>query len=193
MREHKTSLRKERVSLGKAEYTKLLFALVFVAMVFIPLIRMFSYMDRESIKRVVTAPVFGEAVIHSLTAALLGTVITVVLALVLAICVERTNIPGKGLFGMIFVLPMLIPSISHGMGLVILLGNNGILTKFLNLGGNIYGLGGIVVGSILYAFPVAYLMLVDVIHYEDGSAYEAARVLGVPKFRQFTSITLPFL
>ena len=91
------------------------------------------------------------------------------------------------------MLQMLLPSLSHGMGLVILLGNNGILTKLFQLDGNIYGLAGIIIGSVLYAFPVAYLMLVDVLRYEDGSAYEAARVLGIPKFRQFTAIMLPFL
>lgn len=187
------TLTKKGLSLGKAEYTKLLLALVFVGMVFIPLLRMFSYMDMESIQRVISSPVFGEAVLNSLTSALLGTVITVVLAFILAMCVERTAIPLKGLFGIIFVLPMLIPSISHGMGLVILLGNNGILSKALNLSTTIYGLPGIIIGSVLYAFPVAYLMLADVIHYEDGSPYEAAQVLGIPKFRQFTAITLPFL
>ena len=192
MREDNT-LKKKGLALGKAEYIKLLLALVFVAMVFIPLMRMFSYMSLDSIKRVVSSPVFGDAVRHSLVSALLGTIITVVLAFALAMCVERTGIPFKGVFSIIFVLPMLIPSISHGMGLVILLGNNGIITKFLNLSGNIYGLGGIIVGSVLYAFPVAYLMLSDVIHYEDGSAYEAARVLGIPKIRQFTAIMLPFL
>lgn len=189
----KKQLHKKALSLGKAEYTKLLLALVFVGMVFIPLARMFSYIDLDSIKRVVNSYAFGDAVVHSLISALLGTVITVVLAFTLAMCVERTNIPGKGLFSIIFVLPMLIPSISHGMGLVILLGNNGILSKLLNLSGNIYGLNGIVIGSVLYTFPVAYLMLADVIHYEDGSAYEAARVLGIPKRRQLTAITLPFL
>ncbi len=185
--------KKKRYSFGKAEITKIVFALAFVSMVFIPLGRMFSYMTVDSIKRVVSSSVFGEAIWHSFLSAVLATVITVVLAFLLAMSVERTNIPLKGLFGIIFVLPMLIPSISHGMGLVILFGNNGILSRFLNLSGNIYGLGGIVLGSVLYAFPVAYLMLADVIHYEDGSAYEAARVLGVPKIRQFTAITLPFL
>jgi len=182
-----------RYELGKAEFTKLLLALVFVGMVFIPLIRMFSYMDAESIRRVVESPVFAEAVVHSLVSALLGTVITVTIAFLLALCIERTAIRLKGLFAIIFVLPMLLPSISHGMGLVILLGNNGLLTRLLGLQGNIYGLQGIVAGSVLYAFPVAYLMLVDVLRYEDGSAYEAARVLGIGKFRQFTAIMLPFL
>ena len=182
-----------RYELGKAEFAKLLLALVFVGMVFIPLIRMFSYMDMDSIRRVVSSPVFGEAVLHSLVSALLGTVITVTIAFLLALCIERTNIRLKGLFAIIFVLPMLLPSISHGMGLVILLGNNGLLTRLLGLQGNVYGLQGIVAGSVLYAFPVAYLMLADVLHYEDGSAYEAARVLGIGKFRQFTAIMLPFL
>lgn len=193
MKEVNTTLRIGRYTLGKAEYTKLLLALIFVSMVFIPLLYMFNYMDAESIRRVVNAPVFGEAVLHSLISSLCSTLITVFLALVLAMCVERTAIPFKGIFSIIFVLPMLIPSISHGMGLVILLGNNGILSRFFQLSGNIYGLSGIIVGSVLYAFPVAYLMLADVIHYEDGSAYEAARVLGVPKIRQFTAIMLPFL
>lgn len=184
---------KKKLKWGKAEYTKLLMAIIFITMVFIPLIRMFSYMDGDSIRRVFSSPMFGDAVVNSLVSAVLGTVITVAIAFVLALCIERTNIRFKSIFGIIFVLPMLLPSISHGMGLVILLGNNGILTKLLNLDGNIYGLQGIIIGSVLYAFPVAYLMLADVLRYEDGSAYEAARVLGIPKFRQFTAIMLPFL
>ncbi len=183
----------KRLTFGKAEYTKILFAFVFIGMVFIPLIRMFSYMDADSIRNVVTSPVFGRAVTGSLVSALLGTIITVTVAFLLALCIKRTNVKLTGLFEIIFVLPMLLPSISHGMGLVILLGNNGILTRLLGLTTNIYGLGGIIAGSVLYAFPVAYLMLSDVLHYEDGSAYEAAAVLGIPKFRQFTAIMLPFL
>lgn len=178
---------------GKAEYAKLLLAFVFVGMVFIPLIRMFSYMDMDSIRRVVTASTFGKTVLNSLVSAVVGTLVTVTIAFFLALCIERTNIKLKSLWAIIFVLPMLLPSISHGMGLVILFGNNGILTKFFGFSGNIYGLGGIVMGSVLYAFPVAYLMLSDVFRYEDGSAYEAAQVLGIPKFRQFTGIMLPFL
>ena len=72
--------KRKGLTLGKAEYTKLLFALVFIGMVFIPLLRMFSYMDMDSVKRVVNSHSFSDAVVHSLVSALLGTVITVVLA-----------------------------------------------------------------------------------------------------------------
>ncbi len=189
----KVKVFKKTWDIGKAEYVKLLFAFVFIGMVFIPLIRMFSYMDADSFNRVITSSSFGTAVLNSITSAVLGTLVTVAIAFILALCIKRTNIKLKGFFGIIFLLPMLLPSISHGMGLVILFGNNGFLTKMLGLSGNIYGLTGIILGSVLYAFPVAFLMLSDVLHYEDGSAYEAAKVLGIPKFRQFTAIMLPFL
>ena len=182
-----------RISSRKADIVKLLLALVFVSSVFLPMIRMFVHMDGRSLEKVFGGVNFGKIITNSLVSALLGTVLTVSLAVLMAFCIHRTGIRLKGLFEVVFVLPMLIPSISCGMGLVILLGNNGLLTRFLGLGSSIYGLSGIVLGSLLYAFPVAYLMVADVLRYEDGAAYEAARVLGIPKWRQFTSITLPYL
>ena len=179
--------------LASFDSVKLLLAAVFLGLVFLPLLRMFSYMDGESILRVVNSPVFSQAVTNSLIAAVAATCITVVIAIVLAFCIQRSNLRLKGVFSAIFTLPMLIPSISIGMGLVILFGNNGIVTRLLSLDGSIYGLWGIVAGSVMYALPVAYLMLADVIRYEDGSAYEAAQVLGISKWRQFVSITLPYL
>lgn len=177
----------------KADVTKLLLALVFIALVFIPLIRMFSNIDSSSIQKVLNAPNFLASVTNSLVSAGLSTVITILLAYGLASAIERTNLKFKGIFGIVFVLPMLIPSISNGMGLIILFGNNGLLTQLLGMESGIYGLTGIVIGSVLYAFPVAYLMLADVMKYEDSSPYEAARVLGIGKFRQFTAITFPYL
>lgn len=179
--------------LGKADTVKLVLSLVFISAVFLPLIRMFAHMDGASIQRVVNSPNFGTAICNSLVSALLGTIVTVVVAFILALCIHRTKICFKGIFEVIFMLPMLIPSISCGMGLVILLGNNGLLTRLLGLNSSIYGLWGIVIGSVMYTFPVAYLMLADVLRYEDGSPYEAAEVLGIPKWRQFVSITLPYL
>lgn len=179
--------------LTRADCAKLFLSILFAGIIFLPLIRMFSFMSWESIVKVVNGPVFATAVMNSLASAVVATLITVSLAFLIAMCVQRTKIHFKSIFGIIFVLPMLIPSISNGMGLVILLGNNGILTRFLGLSTNIYGMWGIVLGSVLYAFPVAYLMLADVIHYEDGAPYEAACVLGIPAHRQFTAITLPYL
>lgn len=173
--------------------TRILIAVIFVALVFIPLIRMFANISPQNVERVLESPNFVPSICNSLVAASLATVITIVLAFSLVVSVQRCDIKGRTLFLLIFMLPMLIPSISNGMGLVILFGNNGIITRLLGWEVGIYGLKGIVLGSVLYAFPVAFLMLCDVMQYEDATPYEAAKVLGLSRLRQFTSITFPYL
>ena len=93
---------------------------------------------------------------------------------------------------MILVVPMLIPSISHAFGLVTLLGSNGLLTNLFRLESGIYGFWGIVIGSVIYSFPVALLMFSGILQYEDGLPYKAADVLGIGKTDQFMAITLPY-
>ena len=172
---------------------KLLLGLIFAILVIVPLVRMLVYIDGESLNKVVTSTSFPQAVKNSVLVALTATAVTLVIAYGLAMCVERSGIRWKNMWNLVLVLPMLIPSISHGMGLIVLLGNNGLLTRLLDLDGNIYGMWGIVTGSVMYAFPVAFLMMKDVLKYEDRSPYEAAAVLGIPRWRQFTAITFPYL
>lgn len=184
---------KRGYTLSRADMTKILLSVIFVSLVFFPLITMFTHMDAKSIQSVVSSPVFGTSIKNSLIATSISTVITIIFAYALAMSIERTQMKGKSIFSIIFVLPMLVPSISNGMGLTILFGNNGILTKTFGLSEGIYGIWGIVMGSVLYAFPVAYLMLADVIRYEDAAPYEAAKVLGLSKVRQFVAVTWPYI
>jgi iron(III) transport system permease protein len=74
-----------------------------------------------------------------------------------------------------------------------LFGNNGFFTKLLGLSTGIGGLWGIVCGSFLYAFPVAFIMFYDVFQYEDSTVYSAAETLGIGKVRAFLSLTLPYM
>ena len=178
---------------GQMSGAKLCVSAIFIVLVIIPLIRMFANMDGESFAKVVASDSFLTAAKNSVVVSLISTLISVLIAFLLAWCIERTRIRFKGIFSIILVLPMLIPSISHGMGLIILLGTNGVVTNLLGLSSNIYGMWGIVTGSVIYSFPVAFLMLSDVMRYEDSSPYEAAEVMGIPKWRQLLSISLPYL
>lgn len=187
-----TAKRLRRPAFGSG-ISKIALLLLFCGIVIVPLIRMLLHITPESLNKVFSADTIGTVILNTVKVAVTATLITVVLAYLLAYCIERTAIKCKGIFRVILILLMLIPSISHGMGLVLLLGNNGILTRIFGLTTNIYGFWGIVMGSILYAFPVAFLMFADVMKYEDSSPYEAARVLGIPKWRQITSITFPFM
>ncbi len=172
---------------------KILVAVILILLVILPIARMFTAMSIDDFRAVCKSPLFYQAAINSVLLSAIATLISVFLAYVLAYCMVRTNMLFKRIFSVILILPMLIPSISHGMGLIILFGQNGILKNLLHMDGNIYGATGIILGSVLYAFPVAYIMLSDVLKYEDLSVYEAANVLGISRPRQFLRLTLPYL
>ena len=184
---------KKKSIFNQISATKLLLCCVFILFVFYPFFQMVINIDFEDFKRVVSSASFIPATINSLKVAATTTVISVFIGLILAFCMQRTRIKGKDIFSVLLILPMLIPSISHGMGLIVMFGTNGFITKLLELNSTIYGFSGIIVGSVLYSYPVAFLMFNDVLKYQDSSPYEAAVILGIPKIRRTTAITLSYL
>jgi len=169
---------------------KVLICVFLFVSVILPLIMLICNIHPQDIQKVFQAPQFFPMLVNSLVCTTSATIISISLALALAWCVNRSSMRYRSLFSMAFTLPMLIPSISHGMGLVFLFGDNGLITNFLGININLYGYTGIIMGSILYAFPMAFLMLNDVFRYEDYTTYEAASVLGLSKAQQFLTITL---
>ncbi len=170
------------------KYALLLYLLVTVA---VPILLLFSNIRSNHIAEIFTSAQFLPMLKNSVVTTLLATLISVVLSFFLAFAISRSNIRCKALFVILFTVPMLIPSISHGMGLVLLFGDNGILTNLLGINISLYGYKGIVMGSVLYSFPVSFLLFYDSFQYEDFTIYEAARVLGLSSWNQFCTITLP--
>lgn len=171
--------------------TRQLVTVFLVVSVIMPLVRMLLNIRPEDVGNVLRSPQFGTMIINSLVTTCVATILSVGLAWGLAWCVNRTRVRFKSIFSMLFALPMLVPSISHGMGLVLLFGDNGLLTNLLGINIGLYGYKGIIMGALLYSFPVAFLMLTDVFQYEDYTVYEAASVLGLSKWKQFLTITVP--
>lgn len=170
------------------KYLLLLYLLVTVV---VPIVCLFGTIRTEHVTAVLHSSQFFPMLKNSAITTVLATIISVVLAFGLAFALNRADIRFRSVFVVLFTVPMLIPSISHGMGLVQLFGDNGILTNLLGRNIDLYGYRGIVMGSVLYSFPVAFLMFYDSLQYEDFTVYEAAQVLGLSKFRQFMTITLP--
>lgn len=159
--------------------------------VVLPIATLFATIRPEHAFQVFHSVQFLPMLKNSVITSAAATVFSVLLAFFLAFLLSRSRIRFKSVFVVLFTLPMLIPSISHGMGLVLLLGDNGILTNLLGTSVGLYGYKGIIMGSVLYSFPVAFLMFHDSFQYEDFTVYEAAGVLGLSKFKQFLTITLP--
>ena len=172
---------------------KVLLCIFWLFAIILPLVRMLSTMATVDVGAVIGSRKFSRALGQSLTVSFTATLISVSLAGLLSWAVARTRIRHKTILNTLITVPMLIPSISHGMGLIIILGANGWLSRLLGLDAGIYGFTGIVLGSVMYSFPVAYLMLYDVLRYEDGTPYEAAEVMGLKARDKFFAITLPYL
>ncbi len=168
----------------------LLAAYLFVT-VALPLFLLIGNIRISDVGAVLSSVQFLPMLKNSVLTTLISTVISVGLSFLLAACIHRSGIRFKAGWSILFTIPMLIPSISHGMGLVLLFGDNGIVTNLLGINIGLYGYTGIIMGSVMYSFPVSFLMLSDAFQYEDYTTYEAAQVLGISKRRQFAAITLP--
>lgn len=175
----------------KVSKTKI-FMIVFLAIfVAYPLIEMLIRVEWADFSNLVSSKNFLESLTNSLIVTSISTVISISIAYLLAFTLNRTNIKHRAVLKVLLTLPMLIPSISHGLGLINLFGVNGIISKMF--GFNIIGSTGIVIGSIIYSFPVAFLMLDDGFNYIDNTMYDAAKVLGLSKWQTFKKVTMCYL
>ena len=82
----------------------LLIAAVFITSVIMPIISLFSRITAEGFREVVGSVQFTRAAGNSLATALTTTVVSLLLAFGAAWCVERTKLPGKNLFSLLFAI-----------------------------------------------------------------------------------------
>lgn len=171
----------------------ILIGLFFIVSVLFPVISLISKVDFSNFGAIVGSVQFKSALTNSIVVTLCSTIISVLIAYVLAYAINRSNIKHKALLTVLLTIPMLIPSISHGIGLINLFGTNGLVNRLLGTSISIYGFSGIVVGSVMYSFPVAFLMLSDAFKYVDNSMYETSQVLGLNNFQTFRKVTFYYL
>ena len=134
---------------------------------------------------------FWRATRHSMAMGGATTVISVVLGFVVAQGLHRCAFRGKWLIRSAIVLPLLAPSLVQALGLIFLLGRNGLVNRFFGLDMDIYGFWGLLLANTLYALPQAVMIIGAALVLLDARAYEAAEVLGARPARQFLDLTLP--
>ncbi len=123
------------------------------------------------------------------------------LALFLAYLNIRTDIPCKFIFGIISIIPMMIPHILFSVSWALLLNpSNGILNLVLkelffldSAPFNIYSLPGMIMVEGLLDLPIAYLIIAPAMAAFDASLEESSRVCGASTAKTIFRITLPVL
>jgi iron(III) transport system permease protein len=137
-----------------------------------------------------STPALARSIYNSVLMATISTVATISIAFALAYGLTRSCMPLKGLFRGILTIPILVPSLLPGIALVYLFGNQGIFRDWL-MGHSIYGPIGIVIGSIFFTLPHAFLIILTALSVADARHYEAAASLKASKWRTFTTVTVP--
>jgi iron(III) transport system permease protein len=148
-----------------------------------------------------TDPALLHVLGNSVVFVLGSTVFATVLALFLAYLNTRTDIPFKFLFGVLAIVPMMIPHLlfSVSWGLLLNPSNgliNGLLRNAFALQSapfNIYSLPGMVFVEGLLNMPVAYLIIAPAMASFDVSLEESSRVFGAGAWRTLMRVTLPVL
>jgi iron(III) transport system permease protein len=133
------------------------------------------------------------ALVNSLLMGALTAGLGVALGYLFAYTLTRTDVPGRRLLGVVAILPIISPPFVGALSLILLLGNNGLLTWQL-LGVRdfpVYGLPGLILAQVLTFFPVAYLSLRGVLEAIDPTLEDAAMDLGASRWRVFRRVTLP--
>ncbi|HXG05420.1 MAG TPA: ABC transporter permease subunit [Candidatus Binatia bacterium] len=128
--------------------------------------------------------------VQSLAVSLVSTGLTVLVALVLAYAVTRTDIPGKRFISLMSLLPLISPPFLVSLAFILLFGRNGVVTRALGLEGSIYGFHGIVLSQVFTFLPQAYLLLANVLGNIDTRLEEAAENLGAGPLTTLRRVTL---
>lgn len=110
-----------------------------------------------------------------------------------AFVIHRTSAGGKKFLSAIAQLPVISPPFSLTLSIILLAGNNGLITRqLLGLQNfSIYGLGGLVLVQTIGMFPIAYLTLAGVLQGLDATLEEAALDLNASRGAVFRTVTLP--
>ncbi len=148
-----------------------------------------------------TDPYLFEVTLNTLIFVIGSSLFSTVLAMFLAYLNTRTNMPFKGVFTVLSIVPMMIPHLLFAVSWALLLNpSNGLINMVLqSMFGledapfNIYSLWGMILVEGLLNMPIAYLIIAPAMASFDVSLEESSRVFGAGVWRTLVRVTLPVL
>jgi iron(III) transport system permease protein len=138
-----------------------------------------------------STPSLNQSVKNSLLIAAIVTVITVSLAFWFAYALARSKMHLKGVFRMVAMMPILVPSLLPGIALLYLFSPRQGMLKALMFGHDINGPIGIVIGSVFFTFPHAMIIISTALSISDARLFEASESLKASRWRTFWTVTIP--
>ncbi|MDH6515894.1 molybdate transport system permease protein [Streptomyces sp. SAI-208] len=171
-------------------------ALLGLAFLIVPLIALVVRAPWRSLPEQLTSADVWQALQLSLVCATAATAVSLVIGVPLAWLLARVEFPGRGLVRALVTLPLVLPPVVGGVALLMALGRNGVVGKWLDTWFGItlpFTTAGVVVAEAFVAMPFLVISVEGTLRAADPRYEEAAATLGASRFTAFRRVTLPLI
>ena len=146
---------------------------------------------------IVAEPIYAQSVLNTVLLGLSVTAVSLLLAVPLAWIVARFDFPGKAVVAVLPLVPLMIPEVISAQTWLMILGNNGLLTRFLaehniNLP-SFYGWPGLIVTLSATCYAYLYVSILPAIQGFDMQMEQAAQSLGTSPIESRLRVVLPLI
>ena len=141
---------------------------------------------------------FGQVILNTAIFAVGTTVLSLAIAIPMAVLVERTRLPFGRLLSLTMQFPFFISTLILGFGWITLYGPAGFVSvQVRQLIGTVpwqlYSLGGMAVTEAVGLAPIAYVFCSNALRQSDASPESAAQVCGARSLRILFRVVIPML
>ncbi|CIQ00863.1 iron ABC transporter permease [Streptococcus pneumoniae] len=141
---------------------------------------------------------YSETLVNSFRVSITATVTSLVVGTLLAYLFSMYDFKGKKFLQILIIIASMSAPFVGAYSWVLLLGRNGVITKFLTNALHlpaidIYGFKGIVLVFTLQLFPLVFLYVAGTMNSIDNSLLEAAESMGSFGFKPIVTVVLPLL
>jgi molybdate transport system permease protein len=171
-------------------------ALVAVLLLVVPLLGLLVRAPWSGLPRILSTSAVLDALWLSLLCATLATVIAVLVGVPLAWVLARSTMPGLRVVRALVTLPLVLPPVVGGVALLLVLGRNGLVGRYLDLWFGLtlpFTTAAVVVAETFVAMPFLVVAVEGAFRSADQGYDEAAATLGAGRLTVFGRVTLPLI
>jgi molybdate transport system permease protein len=181
---------------ARVPYALLLPALLGLAFLVLPLAGLLVRAPWSSLPSQLSSTEVWEALRLSLICATAATALSLLVGVPLAWLLARTDFPGRRFVRALVTLPLVLPPVVGGVALLLVLGRNGIVGRWLDAAFGItlpFHTSGVVLAEAFVAMPFLVISVEGALRAADPRYEEAAATLGASRLTAFRRVTLPLI
>ena len=126
----------------------------------------------------------------------LTTIVTaggLIIGLMLAWLVVRTNLPGANFFSWALVIPLVIPTYVGALSYIMAFGPVGVIQNWLQLPFDIFSFPGVALVMTIFTYPYVFLITSSSLRRINPHMHEMAKNCGLSTWQIFKRVELPLL